>query len=131
MDTHKDKMIQNIFDDQKDVEEMSEKDLTIYEMVYKSAEKKPDTGFSLGFSTKIIRKIETRQQRQFNLKLYALCSVLLILCLGFMFVFFSEDQFSMMFSMVLHYKYMVIFFLFAVISIQVASRFLTIKKLER
>ncbi|WP_223605458.1 hypothetical protein [Chryseobacterium sp. OSA05B] len=131
MDTHKDKIIQKIIDDQKDFQELSGNDLNLYGMIYQSLEQKPDAGFPLGFSGTIIRKIEMKKQRQFNLKLYALFSVLLVMCLGFLFTFFSRDQLSVMISTVIEHKYMILFFVFIVTSIQLASHFFTIKKLER
>ncbi|HCA09284.1 hypothetical protein [Chryseobacterium sp.] len=131
MDTHKDKIIQKIIDDQQDFQEISENDLNIYGLLYHSLEQKPDAGFPLGFSDTVIRKIEMKKQRQFNLKLYALFSVVLVMCLGFLFTFFSEDQFSMMISTAMEHKYIILFFVFIITSLQLASHFFTIKKLER
>ncbi|SIS29849.1 hypothetical protein SAMN05421639_101632 [Chryseobacterium shigense] len=131
MDTNQDKINQKIIDDQKGFTELSENDLNIYGMVYHSLEQKSDAGFPLGFSDKIIRKIEIKQQLQFNLKLYALFSVVLIMCLGFLFTFLNEDQLSMMISTATEHKYIILFFVFTVTLIQLASHFLTIKKLER
>lgn len=131
MDTNKDKINQKITDDQKDFTELSDNDLNIYGMVYHSLEQKPDAGFPLGFSDTIIRKIEMKQQRQFNLKLYVLFSVLLVMCVGFLSAFLSEDQCSMMIATAMKHKYIILFSVFIVTSLQLASHFFSIKKLER
>ncbi|MEY8760334.1 hypothetical protein [Chryseobacterium tongliaoense] len=113
-----------------DQQEISENDLKMYDLIDTILEKKQDAGFPLGFSDKIIQKIEARQERRFNLKLSILFSVLLIVGLGFLFTFFSENQFPIMTSTFLKYKFMVIFILFMVISVQLSSRFSALKKLE-
>ncbi|MDH6254304.1 hypothetical protein M2347_004031 [Chryseobacterium sp. H1D6B] len=130
MDTSKDKIIQNFLDEQETHPDVPESDLKAYQFIYDALEKPLDKGFSLGFPSQIIRKIEAKQQRRFNLKIYSLFSLLLVMSLGFSAVFFSGEQFSALFSIFLKYKFIVLFFLAVVISVQLCSRFLTAEKLE-
>lgn len=129
MDTNKDKKTQSLFDDQENYNEF-EKDLLGFNILNDSLKKSSEKGFSLGFPTQIIRKIEAKQQRKFNLKMYSLFSLLVIIGLGFLAVLFSEDQFLMMISLFLKYKFMILFSLIIVILIQISSRLLTSKELE-
>ena len=129
MDTNKDKKTQNLIDDQENYNEF-EKDLLGFNILNDSLKKPSEKGFSLGFSTQIIRKIEVKQQRKFNLKMYSLFSLLVVIGLGFSAVLFSEDQFLMMLSLFLKYKFMILFSLIIVILIQISSCLLTSKELE-
>lgn len=129
MDTNKDKKTQNFIDDQENYTE-SESDFNISEILNNSLKNSSDKGFSLGFSTQIIRKIDAKQQRKFNLKMYSLFSLLVIIGLGFSAVLFSEDQFLMMISLFLKYKFMILLSLIIVILIQIGSRLLISKELE-
>ncbi|ANF52127.1 hypothetical protein A0O34_17100 [Chryseobacterium glaciei] len=129
MDTNKDKKTQNFIDDQENYNE-SENDFNISEILNNSLKNSSDKGFSLGFSNQIIRKIEAKQQRKFNLKMYSLFSLLVVIGLGFLAVLFSEDQFLMMISLFLKYKFIILFSLITVILIQISSRLLTSKELE-
>lgn len=129
MDTNKDKKTNNFIDDQENYNEF-EKDLLGFDIINNSLKKPSEKGFSLGFSTQIIRKIEVKQQRKFNLKMYSLFSLLVIIGLGFLAVLFSEDQFLMMISLFLKYKFIILFSLITVILIQISSRLLTSKELE-
>jgi len=129
MDTNKDKKTQNLIDDQENYNEF-EKDLLGFNILNDSLKKPSEKGFSLGFSTQIIRKIEIKQQLKFNLKMYSLFSLLVVIGLGFSAVLFSEDQFLMMLSLFLKYKFMILFSLIIVILIQISSCLLTSKELE-
>ncbi|SDR02211.1 hypothetical protein SAMN05421664_3151 [Chryseobacterium soldanellicola] len=128
MDTNKKN--KTLPDDQENYNELSESELKIYEILYDALEKAPENGFSLGFQNQIIRKIEVKQQRKFNIKVYALFSIILLMAVVFLTTFFNQDQFSMMFSMFLEYKFIAAFLLLTVILIQLSSRFMIFKELK-
>ena len=128
MDTRKDKILEQFPDHEDRI--IPDKDLETYEFLYDALEKSPDAGFSLGFSNKIIRKIEAKQQRKVTVKLYCLASVLLAMTLAFSAVFFSEEQCAILFSMILKYKFVVIFLLAAVSLIQISTRIFSTRELE-
>jgi|GEM_PF-3040534 len=130
MDTRKDKILQQFPGHEEDNTIIPEKDLETYEFLYDALEKSPDAGFSLGFSHQIIRKIEAKQQRKVTVKLYSLASVLIAMTLGFSAVFFSEEQCAVLFSMILKYKFAVIFLLAAVSLIQISTRIFSTRELE-
>lgn len=50
-----------------------------------------------------------------------------VVCLS---TFFNQDQFSMMFSMLLKYKFVALFLLLTVILIQISNRFMISKELK-
>ncbi|MDV7699576.1 hypothetical protein N6B72_21915 [Chryseobacterium soli] len=128
MDTRKDKILEQFPDHEDQI--IPEKDLETYEFLYSALEKSPDTGFSLGFSNKIIRKIEAKQQHKVTVKLYSLASILIAMTLGFSAVFFSKEQCAVLFSMILKYKFAVIFLLAAVSLIQISTRAFSTRELE-
>lgn len=130
MDTNKDKIIQDFLDHKENTIDIPESELKTYQFIYNALEKPVEKGFSLGFSKKIIRQIEAKQQRKFNIKMYSLLSVLLIFGLGFSTIFFSEDQVSILFSMFLKYKFIILFLLTIVSLIQLFSRLLIKKELK-
>jgi hypothetical protein len=121
---------QTLPDNQENYNELSESELKIYEILDESLKKTSEKSFSLGFSIQIIKKIEARQQRRFNIKVYALFSVILLMCLAFLTTFFNQDQFSMMLSIFLEYKFIILFLLSAVVFIQLSSRFMISKELK-
>ncbi|GAA4162139.1 hypothetical protein GCM10022217_29030 [Chryseobacterium ginsenosidimutans] len=121
---------QTLLNGQENYNELSESELKTYEILDESLKKTSEKGFSLGFSIQIIKKIEAKQQRRFNIKVYALFSVILLMCLAFLVTFFNQDQFSMMFSIFLEYKFIVLFLLSAVVFIQLSSRFMISKELK-
>jgi len=128
MDT--DKILQDLNENHESKKKISESDLKTYELLFNSLEKPQEKGFSLGFSNHIIRKIEAKQQRKFNLKIYSLFSVLLLMGLIFLSIFFSKDQMKMLFSIFLEYKFAVIFLLVMVISIQLSNKWFIQKETE-
>ncbi|GAA5083087.1 hypothetical protein GCM10023210_01220 [Chryseobacterium ginsengisoli] len=128
MDTNK--KIQTLINDQENYNELSESELKTYEILDGSLKKGSEKGFSLGFSIHIIKKIEAKKQRRFNIKLYALFSVILLMSFAFLITFFNQDQFLMMSSLFLEYKFIVLFLLLAVILIQLSSRFMISKELK-
>lgn len=127
MDTNKDKKRQNLIDEQENYNE-SESDFNISEILNNSLKNSSEKGFSLGFSTQIIRKIEVKQQRKFNLKMYSLFSLLVVIGLGFSAVLFSEDQFLMMISLFLKYKFIILFSLIMVSLVQIGNRLFILKE---
>lgn len=127
MDTNKDKKTNNFIADQKNQDEF-EKDLLGFDILNDSLKKPSEKGFSLGFSTHIIRKIEAKQQRQFNLKIYSLLAVILLMSLVLLITLFNEDQLSMMFSLFFKYKFIILFTLIAVSLVQIGSRSFILKK---
>ncbi|SHL34071.1 hypothetical protein [Chryseobacterium polytrichastri] len=127
MDTNKDKKTNNFIADQKNHDEF-EKDLLGFDILNDSLKKPSEKGFSLGFSTHIIRKIEVKQQRQFNLKIYSLLAVILLMSLVLLITLFNEDQLSMMFSLFFKYKFIILFTLIAVSLVQIGSRSFILKE---
>jgi hypothetical protein len=128
MDTNK--KIQTLLDDQENNNELSESELKTYQILYGALEKASEKGFSLSFQNQIIRKIETKQQRKFNIKVYSLFSIVLLMAVVCLSTFFNQDQFSMMFSMLLKYKFVALFLLLTVILIQISNRFMISKELK-
>jgi len=128
MDTNKKN--QTLLDDQENNNELSESELKTYQILYDALEKAPEKGFSLSFQNQIIRKIEAKQQRKFNIKVYSLFSIVLLMAVVCLSTFFNQDQFSMMFSMFLKYKFVALFLLLTVILIQISNRFMISKELK-
>lgn len=108
--------------------EMSENDSKIYDLMDSHLEKENADGFSLGFSKNIVRKIEAKQQRRFNLKIYILISLLLLVSVPLFLSFLNTEFISMLCSVLLKHKLMFSFLIIAVILIQLGEKFINSKK---
>jgi len=84
--------------------------------------------FSLGFSKNIIRKVEAKQQRRFNIKIYSLACFLVLMSIP-LFINLLDSEFILtIFSTFLKYKLTSAFIIIAVILIQYGGQSLTYKK---
>jgi hypothetical protein len=108
--------------------EISEKDSKIYDLLDSHLEKENSDGFSLGFSKNTVRKIEAKQQRRFNLKIYGLISMLLLVSVPLFLSFLNTEFISMIFSVLLKHKFMFSFLIIAVILIQLCEKLINPKK---
>ena len=110
------------------LQEMSENDSKIYDLMDSHLEKENADGFSLGFSKNIVRKIEAKQKRRFNLKIYILISLLLLVSVPLFLSFLNTEFISMLCSVLLKHKLMFSFLIIAVILIQLGEKFINSKK---
>jgi len=127
MDTPRKKIIA----DQKEnnsYQEISEADQEIYDFLDMNFVKDNTDSFSSGFSNNIIRKIESKQQRKFNLKIYALISILLLISIPLFMSFLNNDLFSMISTVVKQNKFIIAFLICGVILIQFSERLIYMKK---
>jgi len=127
MDTHR----KNSIEDQKEnnsYQEISESDSEFYNFLNSNLEKENTDSFSLGFSKNIIRKIEAKQQRKLNLKIYSLISILLLISIPLFISFLNTEFISLLFTVFLQYKFVFAFLIFGVILIQFSERLIYIKK---
>lgn len=109
-------------------QEMSENDSKIYDLLDSHLEKENTDGFSLGFSKNIVRKIEAKQQRRFNLKIYGFISMLLLVSVPLFVSFLNTEFISMLCSVLLKHKLMFSFLIIAVILIQLGEKLINSKK---
>ena len=127
MDTHR----KNSTEGQKEhnsYQEISKADQEIYDFLDRNFEKENTDGFSLGFSTNIIRKIESKQQRQLNIKIYGLIFVLSLISIPLFISFISNELISMILTVFLQYKFIFAFFICGVILIQFSERLIYINR---
>lgn len=127
MDTHR----KNSIEDHKEnnnYQEISESDSEFYNFLNSNLEKENADSFSLGFSKNIIRKIEAKQQRKLNLKVFSLILILLLISIPLFISFLNTEFISMLFTVFLQYKFVFSFLIFAVILIQFSERLIYIKK---
>lgn len=110
------------------LQEMSENDSKIYDLLDSHLEKENTDGFSLGFSKNIVRKIEAKQQRRFNLKIYGFISMLLLVSVPLFVSFLNTEFISMLCSVLLKHKLMFSFLIIAVILIQLGEKLINSKK---
>lgn len=127
MDTHRKKNIEDLKENNS-YQDMSEADSKIYDFLDSHLEKENADGFSLGFSKNIIRKIEARQQRWFNIKIYSLISILVLMSVPLFIRFFSTDIVLLMTLVLLKYKFVFSFLIIAVVSIQFGEKLIGSKK---
>jgi NADH:ubiquinone oxidoreductase subunit 2 (subunit N) len=127
MAINKNKIIEDL---EENNESISAKDVNLYGLLYQGLEKKDMDGFSLGFSKNIIRKIEAKQQRRFNIKMYCLAFVLLLVGIPLFIGFLNKDLILLLVSTFLKYKFVIIFLLISVILIQFGDKILSKKRLE-
>lgn len=126
MDTNRNKITEKLTKNN-GFQEFTENDLDFEDFLYKNLEQDNIDGFSLGFSKNIIRKIEAKQQRRFNFKIYFLFGILLLISIPFFIIFFNKDAVSLWVFTFLKYKFAMIFLLASVIFIQLNDRFLKSK----
>lgn len=107
---------------------ISGSDSELYDFVDSNLKKENVDGFSLGFPKNIIRKIEAKQQRRFNQKIYCLISILVLMCIPFFLSFLTTEFIAVLFSLVLKYKFVFTFLIIIVISIQYGEKFINAKK---
>ncbi|KFF02767.1 hypothetical protein [Chryseobacterium luteum] len=114
----------------KNIEDLEENNSfqEIYDFLDSHLEKENSDGFSLGFSKNIIRKIEAKQQRRFNVKIYILISILMLMSIPMFVSFISSDFILMLFSVVSKYKFTFAFFIIAVILIQLGEKMINSRK---
>lgn len=109
-------------------QEMSESDSEVYDFLDSNLEKENTDSFSLGFSKNIIREIEAKQQRGFNVKIYGLISILGVMSI-LLFINLLDSEFILMiFSTFLNYKLTSAFIIIAVILIQSGGKSLSYRK---
>lgn len=114
----------------KNIEDLEENNSfqEIYDFLDSNLEKENSDGFSLGFSKNIIRKIEVKQQRRFNVKIYCLVSFWVLVSIPLFISFLNTEFISMLFSVFLQNKFIVAFLLFGVILVQFGERLIRFKK---
>lgn len=108
-------------------QEMTETDSKIYDFLDSKLEKEDTDGFSLGFSRNIFRKIEAKQQRRFNVKIYGLISILLVMSIPLFINLLDSEFILMIFSTFLKYKLTSAFIIIAVILIQFGGKLINSK----
>lgn len=127
MGTHRKTIIENQKEN-KIAQDNSGPDSEIYDFLDSNLEKEGVDGFSLGFSRNIIRKIEAKQQRRFNVKIYGLISILALMSIPLFISFLNKDFILMLFSVLLKHKFTFAFLIIAVILIQFGEKLINPKK---
>jgi hypothetical protein len=127
MDTPRKKIIEDLKENNS-FQEISETDSKIYDFLDSNLEKENADSFSLGFSKNIIRKIEAKQQRRFNLKIYSLVSFLVLISIPLFISFLSTEFISMLFAVFLQNKFIIVFLLVGVILIQLGGKLINLRK---
>lgn len=125
MDTHRNKIIEG---QKESYNEISGLDSQVYDFLDSNLEKENTDGFSLGFPKNIIRKIEAKQQRRFNVKIYSLIFILVLLSIPFFITFLNKEFSLMILSTFLKYKLTSAFIIIAVILIQFGGKLLSYRK---
>lgn len=121
----------NNINDQKEIstyQKISEADSKIYDFLNRNFDKENTNSFSLGFSKNIIRKIEARQKRRLNVKLYSLVAILVLISIPLFMSFLNNEIISMIYTVFLQYKFIFSFLICGVILIQYSERLIDIKK---
>ncbi|MDH6252370.1 hypothetical protein M2347_002097 [Chryseobacterium sp. H1D6B] len=108
--------------------EISGLDSQVYDFLDSNLEKENTDSFSLGFSKNIIRKIEAKQQRRFNVKIYGLISILVVMSIPLFINLLDSEFILMIFSTFIKYKLTSAFIIIAVILIQFGGKSLSYKK---
>ena len=126
MDIHRKKNIDDLKENNI-YQEMSETDSKIYDLLDSHLEKEKTGSFSLGFSKNIIRKIEAKQQRRLNIKIYCLISFLVLMSIPLFISFLNTEFISMLFSTFLQNKFVFAFLLLGVILVQFGERLINLK----
>lgn len=126
MDTNRKKIV----DDFKEYQDISENDMNAYELLYTHLEEKNTDGFSLGFSKNIIQKIEAKQQRSFNIKIYCLASILILIGIPFFIGFMDQEFFTLLLSTFLKYKFVVLMVLAGVVLIHFSDQLISKNKID-
>lgn len=117
MDIPRKKMTEDLKENNRFME-ISKSDPELYDFLDSNLGKESPNNFSPGFSKNIIRKVEAKQQRRFNLKIYSILSFLVLISLPFFVIFFSTGIVSLIFSVFLKYKSVFSFLIIAVVLIQ-------------
>ncbi|WP_379963070.1 hypothetical protein [Epilithonimonas sp. UC225_85] len=127
MDTHRKRIIENQKEN-KNNQDISQPDSEIYDFLDSNLEKESVDSFSLGFSTNIVRKIEAKQQRRFNIKIYGLVSILALINIPLFIGLFNKEFILMLFLVLLQHKFTFAFFIIAFVLIQFGEKLITPKK---
>ncbi len=129
MDTPKNKLTVN-FAKSAEIKDHSENIPDLDALLTKNLVKENTEGFSLGFSNHLIRKIEVKQQRQLNVKLYCLAGSLLLICIPLLISFVNSDWILSLFSLFLKHKFLFAFSVAAVILIQFGEKLINRKNIR-
>ncbi|WP_027387735.1 hypothetical protein [Chryseobacterium gregarium] len=127
MDTPRKKMAEGLKENNSN-QEIIESDDEFYNFLDRNLEKESTNSFSSGFSKNIIRKVEAKQQRRFNMKICILISILLVITIPMFVSFLSTDFILMLASAVSKHKFTFIFLILAVILIQLGEKLIISKK---
>lgn len=127
MDIPKKRITEDVKESNND-QAISETDSKIYDFLDKHLEEANTDSFSLGFAKKIIQKIESKQQRQLNIKIYGLISVLLLISIPLFISFLNTEFILMLSSVLLRHKFIFCFLISVVILIQFGEKLINHKK---
>ena len=127
MDTPRKKMAEGLKENNSN-QEIIESDDEFYNFLDRNLEKESTNSFSSGFSKNIIRKVEAKQQRRFNMKICILISILLVITIPMFVSFLNTDFILMLASAVSKHKFTFIFLILAVILIQLGEKLIISKK---
>lgn len=109
-------------------QEISEVDKDIYDFLDGNLEKKNTDSFSLGFSKNIIREIEVKQRRLFNVKIYSLAVLLGLMGIPLLINLIDSEFILMIFSTFQKYKLTSAFIIVAVTLVQFGGKLLSYRK---
>lgn len=126
MDTHRNNIIKGQKESYND-QAISETDSKIYDFLDNNLEKEDTNSFSLGFSKSLIRKIEAKQQRRFNVKIYGLISILVVMSIPLFINLLDSEFILMIFSTFIKYKFVFCFLIIAVVLIQFGEKLINSK----
>lgn len=109
-------------------QEISEVDKDIYDFLDGNLEKKNTDSFSLGFSKNIIREIEVKQRRWFNIKIYSLAVLLGLMGIPLFINLLDSEFILMVFSTFQKYKLTSAFIIIAVVLVQFGGKLISYSK---
>lgn len=127
MDILKNKITEELKENN-DYQKISESDSEVYDLLDRHLQKENTDSFSLGFSNNIIRNIEAKQQRSFNIKIYSCAIFLGLMGIPLLINLFDSAFPLIIFSTVLKYKLTFAFIIICVILIQFGGKLLTYGK---
>lgn len=121
MEPGKDETIQSMLE-AKQAFNAADTDMETYQAVFDALKKERVDGFSMRFTVNIIRAIEARQDRKFFYITYGLFAFVLLAGTGFMLFFLLPFLFTLFSDTLSSYKWIVLFVLFVIITIQLLDK---------
>ena len=117
METDKDQYIQQMLEQNKPVD-IQDKDAMVYRQLFDLLQKENGHGFTMSFAANITRAIIEKQDKKFMYISIGLLALALLIGIPFISLFLNLAFFKMMGSLLLSYKWIVLFALLLILMMQ-------------